>query len=185
MVIWTSNFNNSRWKFYSNIELLRKPIGSTKLLRELIASYAMETSNEKLRQQFSDRLKRELGKLGLPLGSPTQIAHEFNMRFPGRKVAAQTVRKWLFAEAIPTQAKLLALAEWMQVSPQWLRYGIGARKGQEHSAAPLDSGSGVVVVSAEQATLVPIVDLLTRLSPANVRLAEGILRCILAEQTNK
>jgi hypothetical protein len=179
--------NNSCWKFYGNMKLLRKPFGSTKLLRELIASHAMDTSNEKLRQQVSERLKRELGRLGMPLGSPTQIAHEFNTRFPGRKVAAQTVRKRLFGDAIPTQAKLISLAEWLDASPQWLRYGIGPRRG-ERSGPPLPalkSSPGVFVVSADQAALVPVVDLLTRLSPPNVRLAESIIRCILAEQLSK
>lgn len=40
-------------------------------------------------------------------------------------------------------------------------------------------------VSADQAALVSVVDLLTRLSPPNARLAESIIRCILAEQLSK
>jgi transcriptional regulator with XRE-family HTH domain len=144
----------------------------------------MEITNEKLRQQFSERLKKELTRLGLPVGSPTQIASEFNSRYPGKRVAAQTVRKWLLAEAIPTQAKLLALAEWLEVSPQWLRFGSGRRidKAGRHAPGELDSSAGVIVVGQQQAALGPIVDMLTHLSSANVRLVEKIVRVVLAEQ---
>lgn len=31
----------------------------------------------------------------------------------------------------------------------------------------------------------PVVELLTRLTPANVRLVESIVRCVLAEQSSK
>ena len=78
----------------------------------------MDDTNETIRQQFSERLKKELARAGLPVASPTQITNEFNRQYPQHKMAAQTMRKWLFAEAIPTQAKLLALADMLGVSPQ-------------------------------------------------------------------
>jgi transcriptional regulator with XRE-family HTH domain len=121
--------------------------------------------------------------MGVPVSSPTQIAREFNSRYPGSTVTAQTVRKWLFAEAIPTQAKLLLLAEWFEVSPQWLRFGTGRRKPQSaRDASPPENNSSVVVISANQPALVPLLELLARLTPANLRLAEGLIRCVLAEQ---
>lgn len=145
----------------------------------------MEATNEKLRQQFSERLKKEFIRVGLPVSSPTQIVNEFNQQYPLNKVTAQTVRKWLLADAIPTQAKLLALADWLGVSPQWLRFGMGARKTSRSSGNTSDemtSQAGVIVVGQQQAALVPVVELLTRLSPSNVRLVENIVRCVLAEQ---
>jgi transcriptional regulator with XRE-family HTH domain len=143
----------------------------------------METTNEKLRQEFSVRLKKELERLGLPLSSPTRIAAEFNTKYPGSKVAAQTVRKWLFAEAIPTQAKLVALAEWLEVSEQWLRFGTGRRRAGKATDATLNAPErGVVVVGKNQAAVVPVVELLAKLSPKNIRLVENIIRCILASQ---
>lgn len=150
----------------------------------MVASCGMEMTNEKLRQQFSARLKKEFIRIGLPVSSPTQIATEFNARYPATKVAAQTVRKWLLADAIPTQAKLVGLADWLGVSPQWLRVGTGARKAAKSSETIHDEAgahTGVILVGQDQGSLVPVVELLTRLSPANVRLVENIVRCVLAE----
>lgn len=42
--------------------------------------------------------------------------------------------------------------------------------------------TGFVVVAEQPAAIVPVVELLTRLSPSNVRLVENIVRCVLAEQ---
>ena len=94
----------------------------------------METTSEQQRIAFSKRLNQELKRIGQPIGSPTQIARAFNQNFSGQPVSAQTVRKWLLAEAMPTQPKLLALAAWLGVSAQWLRYGNGAKV---ESAVPL------------------------------------------------
>lgn len=91
-------------------------------------------------------------------------------------------------EAIPTQAKLLALANMLGVSPHWLRFGTGARKASKASGLVHEDAavqSGVVVVAEQQAALAPVVELLTWLSPSNVRLAENIVRRVLAEQGAK
>jgi transcriptional regulator with XRE-family HTH domain len=143
----------------------------------------MENTNEKLRQQFSARLTKEFTRVGLPIASPTQIAQEFNARYPANKIAAQTVRKWLLADAIPTQAKLMNLAEWLEVSAEWLRFGTGKRKAAKASEKA-ESEVGVVVVGKHQAAVVPVVELLAKLSPKNIRLVEGIVRCVLASQEN-
>jgi transcriptional regulator with XRE-family HTH domain len=146
----------------------------------------MDATNEEIRRQFSERLKNEFVRAGLPVASPTKIANEFNRQYPSNKVTAQTLRKWLLADAIPTQAKLLALADWLGVSPQWLRFGKGARKtskaASENTSDDVAVQTGVIVISQQHAALVPVVELLTRLSPANVRLLENIVRCVLAEQ---
>jgi len=90
----------------------------------------MESTSAQQQIDFSQRLTQELKRMGLPVGSPTQIAREFNQHFSGQPVSAQTVRKWLHSETVPTQPKLLSLAAWMGVSAQWLRYGSGEKVEQ-------------------------------------------------------
>ena len=54
----------------------------------------------------------------------------------GEPVTAQTARKWLYGGALPTQDKVRTLAQWLEVSPHWLRYGEAERA---HTAAKQDS----------------------------------------------
>ena len=42
----------------------------------------------------------------------------------------------------------------------------------------------VVVTSADEAVSKRIAELLTKLSPSNLQLVEGIIRCVLVEQEN-
>ena len=52
------------------------------------------------------------------------------MRFNGHPVTVHAARKWLQGESIPTQEKLRALAAWLDVPADWLRFGNGDnRKG--------------------------------------------------------
>lgn len=142
----------------------------------------MEVTNEQLRVEFSQRLKAEVEGIRLPVSSPTQISRVFNQRFPRQTVTPQTVRKWLLAEAMPTQPKLLALAEWFGVSAQWLRFGTGVREaslpaGPAHSAQP----SGLMVLGNEYASLIPLVESLARLPSRDLDLVKGIVGLMLAE----
>lgn len=143
----------------------------------------METTSEQHRIAFSKRLAQELKRIGQPISSPTQIARTFNQNFSGQPVSAQTVRKWLLAEAMPTQPKLLALAAWLGVSAQWLRYGSGAKL---EATSPLPAQqAGLVVLGKEYAGIIPIVDKLVRLSPRDIRLVEGMVQLMYAEDGGK
>ena len=75
------------------------------------------------REEFSKRLTQKLREHGLNAASPTEIAQRFNSHAPEQSVTAQAVRKWLNGEAIPSQPKVRAIAEWIGVSADWLRYG--------------------------------------------------------------
>jgi transcriptional regulator with XRE-family HTH domain len=75
------------------------------------------------RRAFSERLQQALQNADYAPQSPTQLAREFNVRFSGSPVTVHAARKWLVGEAIPTQDKLLALAQWLRVPAQWLRFG--------------------------------------------------------------
>jgi hypothetical protein len=73
-------------------------------------------------QAFADRLRRALAAAGVR-PSPTVVANEFNLRHWGRSITPHTARNWLLGQALPTQDKLVVLAEWLQVSPEALRFG--------------------------------------------------------------
>lgn len=85
------------------------------------------------RTEFSKRLQKALASAKFSPDSPTQLSREFNERYTGRKVTVHAARKWLVGEAIPTQDKLRALAEWLSCDPAWLRYGDGSDLNQSSS----------------------------------------------------
>lgn len=142
----------------------------------------MEMTSEQQRIAFSERLTQELKRIGQPIGSPTQIARTFNQNFDGKPVSAQTVRKWLLSEAMPTQPKLLALAAWLGVSAQWLRYGADAK---EEPVPSHTQQAGLVVLGKEYAGIIPIVDKLVRLSPRDIRIVEGMVQLMYSENDGK
>lgn len=73
-------------------------------------------------QAFANRLRLALDAAGVRT-SPTVVANEFNLRYWGRSITPHSARNWLLGRAIPTQDKLQVLAEWLQVSPDELRFG--------------------------------------------------------------
>jgi transcriptional regulator with XRE-family HTH domain len=73
-------------------------------------------------EAFAQRLKQALAGSGVR-ASPTLVANEFNTRYWGRSITPHTARNWLLGKAIPTQDKLRVLADWLQVSPDELRFG--------------------------------------------------------------
>jgi hypothetical protein len=95
----------------------------------------MLTTNET--EAFAERLRRSLDGCGVRQ-SPTLVANEFNLRYWGRSITPHTARNWLLGKAIPTQDKLRVLADWLQVSPDELRFGRsgGAVMAAEASTDP-------------------------------------------------
>ena len=89
--------------------------------------FGMKSSVERsaLREKaaFSERLKQAIANYDPKLASPTVLAQEFNRRSRHSTIGRSAAHKWLTGEAIPQQEKLLMLANWLQVSVQWLRYG--------------------------------------------------------------
>jgi transcriptional regulator with XRE-family HTH domain len=80
----------------------------------------MGTSTET--EAFAHRLKQALDASAVR-SSPTVVANAFNLRFQGRSITPHTARNWLLGKVMPTQDKLRVLAEWLQVSPDELRFG--------------------------------------------------------------
>jgi transcriptional regulator with XRE-family HTH domain len=75
------------------------------------------------KQSFSRRLREALKRAQAGARGPASIAREFNLRYEGTPVTVQAVHKWISGKALPSQDKLRALALWLEVSPQWLRFG--------------------------------------------------------------
>lgn len=73
-------------------------------------------------QAFADRLRLALKGIGMR-PSPALVVNEFNLRYWGESITANTARNWLLGKSIPLQDKLRVLADWLQVSPDELRYG--------------------------------------------------------------
>jgi hypothetical protein len=71
---------------------------------------------------FSDRLKQILAIRHIEISASKFVA-EFNLRADGLAITVHGARKWLVGEAIPTQARLQILANWLGVSASWLRFG--------------------------------------------------------------
>ena len=74
------------------------------------------------KENFAQRLKDSMTKAGYQ-ARPIVLEREFNTRYWGSSVSLQAVRRWLIGEAIPAQDKLLVLAEWLHVKPDYLRFG--------------------------------------------------------------
>ena len=93
---------------------------------------------------FSKRLIDTLASSRSLNASPTSLAREFNFYFVGKPVTVHAARKWLVGDAIPTQDKLRALANWLSVSVEWLRFGDSEQTVRSNvvstaSASPQDS----------------------------------------------
>jgi len=89
----------------------------------VLLSPAMALDDEK--QGFSRRVRDSLKRAQAHAIGPAALAREFNLRYDGTPVTVQAVRNWLSGNALPSQDKIRALALWLEVSPQWLRYGDG------------------------------------------------------------
>jgi len=83
-------------------------------------------------EAFAQRLRRALEVCAVRV-SPTVVANEFNFRYWGRSITPHTARNWLLGKSIPTQDKLRVLSDWLQVSPDELRFGrpLGQTKASE------------------------------------------------------
>jgi len=96
------------------------------------------------KKEFSLRLKQALKRSPKKVSTPTELEVEFNLRHRGDSISQQAAQKWLTGLARPTPDKIETLAEWLNVSPIWLRYGfaedrpapIAERKGPPRKAAP-------------------------------------------------
>ena len=102
------------------------------------------------RLEFSKRLQQALRNAEYSPNSPTQLAREFNVRFAGHPVTVHAARKWLQGESIPTQEKLRALASWLDVPADWLRFGNAIDQRAKGSSAASSPTDNKIVATLEQ-----------------------------------
>jgi len=95
----------------------------------------------KIRAEFAQRLLAALERAGVP-PKPAVIEREFNQRYWGKPVTFHAVRLWLRGETLPSQDRLLCLAEWLGVEPQTLRYGDKVPKAIRARRKIWDEGIG-------------------------------------------
>jgi transcriptional regulator with XRE-family HTH domain len=76
------------------------------------------------KQAFAKRLKQALKRTSKKVETPAQLATQFNLRHSAEPITAQAAQKWLAGTARPTVDKIKTLAEWLDVSDAWLRFGV-------------------------------------------------------------
>ncbi|WP_034350068.1 transcriptional regulator [Herbaspirillum sp. GW103] len=82
----------------------------------------MKTVDEK--QAFSTRLRQALKRSPRKIETATELSVQFSLRHPEAPITPQAAQKWLTGKARPTADKIETLAEWLDVSPMWLRHGV-------------------------------------------------------------
>lgn len=73
-------------------------------------------------KKFAERLRAAMAAAGYE-AKPSVLEREFNLHYMGKPMTLHGVRRWLLGESLPRQDKLEALALWLGVTPQTLRYG--------------------------------------------------------------
>ena len=74
---------------------------------------------------FTKRLILALNNIGYEVKNINRITIDINKLFNEKSITSHAVRKWLSGQTIPIQSRLLRLADWLGVSPSWLRFGEG------------------------------------------------------------
>jgi transcriptional regulator with XRE-family HTH domain len=136
----------------------------------------MKASTE--REDFSARLQQALRDADYSPESPTQLAREFNIRFPGRPITVHAARKWLMGEAIPTQEKLRTLAQWLGVPSEWLRFG-GARDESASYDNHNGNGNAITLHSRFESDDVKLIADLQRLDEHDREIAREVIRLLV------
>ncbi len=123
----------------------------------------MESFAVRLQQAVQDQFQSS---------SPTLLAREFNLRWRGAPVTVAAVRKWMSGGSLPTLDKLNLLATMLNVSGDWLRWGVGKQHLVQEPFA-LYAGEDQVISFLQDFSL---------LTEGNQSLLLGILHLMLSQQ---
>lgn len=106
------------------------------------------------KQAFAERLKLALTRSRKKITTPTELAIQFNLHYVGSPVSPQAVQKWMVGQNRPNPDKIDALARFLNVSAQWLRYGIPEAPPSASRRAPAKATSKPGTLSASEAQLI-------------------------------
>ncbi|WP_447887671.1 S24 family peptidase [Serratia fonticola] len=99
-------------------------------------------TKDELREKFSERLKAACNEAGVRLhGRAVDI--KAALRKKGIDVTTTGVGKWLNADSTPEPDKIIALADWLKVRPEWLEYGRGDMRNEFDPFANSSSDSEI------------------------------------------
>ncbi len=108
------------------------------MAQDFIQTSSMPTTpDEKL--AFANRLNAALKRSKKKIQSPTDLALQFNLRHKDTPITPQAAQKWMSGKARPTPDKINTLAEWLNVSAQWLRYGIAEARPAKSAKSASDA----------------------------------------------
>ena len=96
---------------------------------------------EKANAKFAKRLRAAMLAAGYE-AKPAVLEREFNQHYMGSPITLHGVRRWLLGESLPRQDKLMALAEWLRIPPQELRYGVELENRVKREQKRWDEGIG-------------------------------------------
>lgn len=97
------------------------------------------------KQAFSLRLKQALKRNPKKIDTATELALNFNLRHTTGPITTQAAQKWLTGQALPTIDKIATLADWLNVSLQWLRFGIAEQRPPAVGIAKTSTAKNVPV----------------------------------------
>ncbi|KVL29767.1 hypothetical protein WS98_25410 [Burkholderia territorii] len=127
----------------------------------------MPDSDEK--KEFAARLKQALKRSPKRIETASELAIQFNLRHPAEPITPQAAQKWLTGAARPTVDKIKTLAAWLDVSEQWLRFGVTDMKRPPKSPQQVEE---TITPMPEELELL---GRLRRLSAYQRQLVEGVI----------
>lgn len=129
------------------------------------------------KKAFATRLRQALKRSSKRIETASELAIQFNLRHPAEPITPQAAQKWLTGSARPTADKIKTLAAWLDVSEQWLRFGVTDMKRPRQPTQP--QGAETIVPTEEELELV---GRLRRLSAYRRQLIEGVIEQFSLDQ---
>ncbi|OXJ21302.1 transcriptional regulator [Burkholderia sp. AU6039] len=123
------------------------------------------------KKEFAARLKQALKRSSKRIETASELAIQFNLRHPAEPITPQAAQKWLMGTARPTVDKVKTLATWLDVSEQWLRFGVTDMRRPRHSPQQQQEEKAVKPTPDE----LELLGRLRRLSAYQRQLVEGVI----------